>query len=46
MRLRGYIVALLMVSSLTSFAVAQSGMNSATSEQYVPRLGDIMNALQ
>ncbi len=46
MKLRGYIVALLMVSSFAPFAIAQSGMNSATGEQYVPRLGDIMDALQ
>src|ERR1700738_5122307 len=46
MKLRGYIVALLMVCSLTPLAVAQSGMNRPTTEQYVPRLGDIMNALQ
>jgi hypothetical protein len=46
MKLRGYIVALLMVSSLTPLAIAQSGMNSAASEQYVPRLDDIMSAVQ
>jgi hypothetical protein len=38
--------ALLTFCLLTSLAVAQSGMNTLTTEQYVPRLGDIMNAIQ
>jgi hypothetical protein len=50
MKLRGYIVALLMVCSLAPPAIAQSGPSnlngSPTNEQYVPRLGDIMNAVQ
>ena len=50
MKLRGYSVALLMVCSLAPLAVAQSGQSnlnaSPTNEQYVPRLGDIMNAVQ
>ena len=50
MKLRGYIVALLMVCSLSPLAVAQSGQSnlnaSPTNEQYVPRLGDIMNGVQ
>jgi hypothetical protein len=46
MKLRGYIVALLMVCSLTPLAIAQSGMNAPTTEQYVPRLGDLMSAIQ
>jgi len=46
MKLRGYIIALLMVCSLTPSAIAQSNLNATTSEQYVPRLGDIMNAVQ
>ena len=50
MKLRGYIVALLMVCSSAPLAVAQSGqsnLNGTTNgEQYVPRLGDIMNAVQ
>src|SRR6266699_5230481 len=45
MRLRGWIMALT-VCALTPFALAQSGINAATSEPYVPRLGDIMNAAQ
>ncbi len=45
MRLRGWIIALT-VCALTPFALAQSGINAATGEQYVPRLGDIMNAAQ
>ena len=46
MKLKRYIVALLMASSLTPLAMAQSGMNLPPTEQYVPRLGDIMNAIQ
>ena len=46
MKLRGYIVALLMVFSLAPSAIAQSNLNVTTGEQYVPRLGDIMNAVQ
>ena len=46
MKLRGYILALLLVCSLTPLAIAQSGMNTPMTEQYVPRLGDIMNAIQ
>jgi hypothetical protein len=45
MKLKRYIVALLMASSLTPLAMAQSGINLPT-QQYVPRLGDIMNAIQ
>jgi ABC-type glycerol-3-phosphate transport system permease component len=45
MKLRGYIVALLMVCSLTPLAIAQSGMNAPTTEQYVPRLGDLAAAV-
>jgi hypothetical protein len=46
MKLRGYVATLLTFCSLTSLAVAQGGMNALTTEQYVPRLGDIMNAVQ
>jgi hypothetical protein len=50
MKLRGYIVALLMACSLAPLAIAQSGqsnlMASPTNELYVPRLGDIMNTVQ
>jgi hypothetical protein len=50
MKLRGYIVALLMVCSLAPLAIAQSDRSnlnaSPTNGQYVPRLGDIMNAVQ
>jgi hypothetical protein len=46
MKLKRYIVALLIASSLTPLAMAQSGMNLPSTEQYVPRLGDIMNANQ
>ena len=46
MKLRGYVATLLAFCSLTSLAVAQGRMNTLTTEQYVPRLGDIMNAVQ
>ncbi len=46
MKLRGYMAALLPFCLLTSLAVAQSGIHTPTTEQYVPRLGDIMNAIQ
>jgi len=46
MKLRGSIVTLLLVCALTPLAIAQSAMVPSTNEQYVPRLGDIMNAVQ
>ena len=46
MKLRGYIVALLMVCALTPLAIAQSSLVATSKEQFVPRLGDIMNAVQ
>jgi hypothetical protein len=50
MKLRGFIVALLIACSSAPLATAQSGQSnlsaSPTNEQYVPRLGDIMNAVQ
>jgi len=50
MKSREYSVALLMVCALTPPALAQSNQPNlgatTTNEQYVPRLGDIMNAVQ
>jgi hypothetical protein len=46
MRLRGYVTTMLVVSSLAPLAMAQSNLDAATNEQYQPRLGDIMNAVQ
>lgn len=50
MKLRGYIVALLIVCSLSPLAIAQPGQSnlnaSPANEQYVPRLGDIMDGVQ
>ncbi len=50
MKLRGSIVALLMVGALAPLALAQTGQSnlnaSPSNEQYVPRLGDIMNGVQ
>ncbi len=45
MKLRGYIVALLMVGAATPLAIAQSGIGMPAAE-YVPRLDDIMSAVQ
>ena len=47
MKLRGYIVAVLMACSLTTLAIDQSGnVRAMSAEQFVPRLGDIMNNIQ
>jgi hypothetical protein len=46
MKLRGWIMALPIVCSLMPLAIAQAGMNASTTEQYVPRLGDLMSAIQ
>lgn len=46
MKLRGYIVALLMACSLAPLAIAQSKLDATTNQQYVPRLGEIMSAVQ
>ncbi len=46
MRLRGYMTALFMVCASTPFAIAQSGMNAAIDDPYVPRLADIMSIVQ
>jgi hypothetical protein len=46
MKLRGYMIALLMVCASAPLATAQSNLEAATSETYQPRLGDIMNAIQ
>ena len=46
MKLKRYMVVLLMAFWLTPLAMAQSGMNLPSTEQYVPRLGDIMNTIQ
>jgi hypothetical protein len=46
MKLRETIVGLLMVGALVPSAIAQSSLTATTGEQYVPRLGDIMNTVQ
>jgi hypothetical protein len=46
MKWRGWVVALLMVCASTPLALAQSNMDGTSGEQSVPRLGDIMNAVQ
>ena len=46
MKLRGIIVTLLMAGSLAPSAIAQSSVTATSTDQYVPRLGDIMNTVQ
>jgi hypothetical protein len=47
MKSRGWLIALVMVYALTPFAMAQTHIDAAAAgEQYVPGLGDIMNAVQ
>jgi 3-oxoacyl-(acyl-carrier-protein) synthase len=46
MKLRGLMVAAVMVCGAASLAVAQSGLDTPSNEQYVPRLGEIMNLVQ
>jgi len=46
MKLRGHVLALLMLCALTPAAIAQSKSQATSGEQYVPRLGDIMNTVQ
>jgi hypothetical protein len=46
MKLRGVMVAAAMVCGAASLAVAQSGLDAPSSDQYVPRLGGIMNLVQ
>jgi hypothetical protein len=46
MKLRGWFVALLMACSLAPVAIAQSNLNPSASEEYIPRLGDIMDTVQ
>ena len=45
MRIRGYIMALVMIGLVTPFALAGSG-NVVADDQYVPRLADIMSTVQ
>ena len=45
MRIRGYIMALVMGGSVTPFALAGSG-NVVADDQYVPRLADMMSTVQ
>jgi hypothetical protein len=46
MKLRGILVALLMAGSAAPSAIAQSNLAPAANDQYVPRLGDLMSAVQ
>jgi hypothetical protein len=46
MKSRRWIGASLVAASLTSFTVGPSAINAGNNSEYVPRLGDIMNAVQ
>ena len=46
MKLAGWIAGLAMVCISIPLALAQSGLEPPAGDQYVPRLGDIMNAAQ
>jgi hypothetical protein len=46
MRLRRWMAALLLICTSAGLAEAQSTIGASPGEQYVPRLGDIMNAAQ
>jgi hypothetical protein len=46
MKLSRSIAALLMACCLAPVAFAQPKLEASTSEEYIPRLGDIMNAVQ
>ncbi len=46
MRLHGWIAGALLACLLVPFAIAQPSTNGATSDEYVPRLADIMTAAQ
>jgi hypothetical protein len=46
MKLPRTVVALLMAGVLAPVAIAQSKLDAAAGEAYLPRLGDIMNAVQ
>ena len=46
MKWRGWMASLAMLCVLSPLALAQSTADPATEQPYVPRLGDIMNAIQ
>jgi hypothetical protein len=46
MKWHGRMMTLLIACSLAPLAIAQSGMNVRATEQYVPRLDDLMTAIQ
>jgi hypothetical protein len=46
MKLRGWMMALLMACASATLPILQSGPALSADEPYVPRLGDIMNAMQ
>lgn len=46
MKLRGAILALLVLCALAPVAIAQPKLEAASGDRYLPRLGDIMNAVQ
>ena len=46
MKLGGWVAALLLVGTSLPLAMAQTGLDTPSADQYVARLGDIMNAAQ
>ena len=46
MKYRGWVLAVLLTGSTAAVAMAQSVFSASPNEQYVPQLGDIMNAAQ
>jgi hypothetical protein len=46
MKFRGWMIGLLIAGAMAPSAMAQSNLTATTNEQYVPRLGDIMNSVQ
>ena len=46
MKLCGWVAALIVVGASMPLAMAQSGLDTPSGDQYVARLGDIMNAVQ
>jgi len=46
MKLCGWVAAMVLVGASMPLAIAQSALDTPSSDQYVARLGDIMNAVQ
>ena len=46
MKYRGWVLSVLIAASTAAVATAQSVLSASASDEYVPQLGDIMNATQ